>query len=435
MGEGFIFDHNKCVNCKACSAACILYNEWTVEPRNILTYNAEAVSLLPVINISLACNHCESAACMDGCPSLAYSRDPLSGAVLLDRKKCIGCKYCQWNCPFDAPKFDSINKTIEKCNLCYNSLIEGRSPACASACPTGALTFGSMSETAGNIPYPWFPDTNLKPAIEFTSTRFATLQIVPEAERRQQKQEVYPKNISQETSLVIFSFLSVLSVVTLINAFIGGTFTGNLLTVPLLFLAGIVSLFHLGQKNRSWRALANLKKSPLSREIAAFIVYFSLSVATAVFRLPILMVVSSVAGLLFLIMIDSVYIYSDKSRSVVMHSGQTFISALLIVSFLSGLTLPFIFLAAVKLISAGNNLFRKQEDKYFIIRFMRLAFLVLPAVAMISKNSHLEFLTIFVFLTGEVFDRILFYADFKPLNINILIREHYNADKNEKERS
>jgi DMSO reductase anchor subunit len=66
---------------------------------------------------------------------------------------------------------------------------------------------------------------------------------------------------------------------------------------------------------------------------------------------------------------------------------------------------------------------------------MRLAFLILPAVAMISKNSPLEFLTIFVFLTGELFDRILFYADFKPLNINILIREHYNADKNEKERS
>jgi hypothetical protein len=118
-----------------------------------------------------------------------------------------------------------------------------------------------------------------------------------------------------------------------------------------------------------------------------------------------------------------------------MHSGQTFISALLIVSFLSGLTFPFIFLGAVKLLSPGNNLLRKKDDKYFIIRFLRLAFLILPAIAMISKNSHLEFLTIFVFLTGELFDRILFYADFKPLNINTLISEHSNAEKNEKKRS
>jgi DMSO reductase anchor subunit len=160
-----------------------------------------------------------------------------------------------------------------------------------------------------------------------------------------------------------------------------------------------------------------------------------LSVAAAVFRLPSLLVISSVSGLVFLIMIDSVYIYSDKSKSVVMHSGQTFISALLVVSFLSGLTLPFIFLGAIKLISAGNHLFSKQDDKYFIIRFLRLAFLILPAIALISKNSYLELMTIFVFLTGELFDRILFYADFKPLNINILISEHRNADKNEKERS
>jgi len=372
---------------------------------------------------------------MDGCPSLAYTRDPLSGTVLLDRRKCIGCKYCQWNCPYDAPKYDSINMTIAKCNLCYTSLNQGGSPACSSACPTGALTFGPMSKPAVNTTYPWFPDTKLKPAIEFTSTQLRTLQIIPESERRLSKQEIHPKNISQEISLIIFSFLSVLSVATLITAFIQGTFSGNMISVTVLFLAGIVSLFHLGQKNRSWRALSNLKKSPLSREIAAFIIYFTLSVATTVFRLPLLLVISSVAGLLFLIMIDSVYIYSDKSKSIVMHSGQTFISALLIVSFLSGLTLPFIFLGAIKLISAGNSLLRKQDDKYFIIRFLRLAFLILPAIALISKNSHLEFLTIFVFLTGELFDRILFYADFNPLNINTLIRECNNADKNEKERS
>jgi DMSO reductase anchor subunit len=251
----------------------------------------------------------------------------------------------------------------------------------------------------------------------------------------QSVQEMQPKGISQDLSLVIFSFLSVLSVSTLIAGFIRGTFSGNMISVSVLFLAGLVSLFHLGQKRRSWRAISNIKKSPLSREIAAFIVYFTLSVATTAFRLPLLLVISSVTGLVFLIIIDSVYIFSDKNRSIVMHSGQTFISALLIASFLSGLTLPFIFLGALKLISPCNNLFRKQDDKYFIFRFLRLAFLIVPAIAMISKNSHLEFLTVLIFLAGESFDRILFYTDFKPLNINTLITEYSNADKNEKERS
>src|SRR5512133_736522 len=102
MRKGFIVNTSKCVDCKACSAACIIENGWMVKPRNIYTYNSTAEQLFSLINLSLACNHCESAACMDGCPASAYSRDLVTGAVILDEKKCIGCRYCQWNCPYDA---------------------------------------------------------------------------------------------------------------------------------------------------------------------------------------------------------------------------------------------------------------------------------------------------------------------------------------------
>ena len=51
MRNGFIFNHTRCVNCNACSAACILENGWTVHPRNIFTYNSEAENVLPVINL------------------------------------------------------------------------------------------------------------------------------------------------------------------------------------------------------------------------------------------------------------------------------------------------------------------------------------------------------------------------------------------------
>jgi len=163
MREGFIFNHNKCVSCKACSAACILENGWAISPRNIYTYNSEAESSLHLINLALACNHCESAVCMVGCPSSAYKRDPVTGAIILDEIKCIGCRYCQWNCPYDAPKYDHEKKTITKCNLCYNGLKTGRQPACSSACPTGALRFGQLSLQKSYTYYSWFPGKNLEP--------------------------------------------------------------------------------------------------------------------------------------------------------------------------------------------------------------------------------------------------------------------------------
>jgi len=48
-------------------------------------------------------------------------------------------------CPFDVPKFeyDKTIPKIAKCTLCPERLREGRPPACAEACPQGAVAFGS----------------------------------------------------------------------------------------------------------------------------------------------------------------------------------------------------------------------------------------------------------------------------------------------------
>ena len=41
---------------------------------------------------------------------------------------------------------------------------------------------------------------------------------------------------------------------------------------------------------------------------------------------------------------------------------------------------------------------------------------------------------IFIFLIGELLDRILFYIDFDPMNINNMINEQLNIVRDEKKR-
>ena len=437
MRKGFIFNHNKCVGCKSCSAACVLENSWSVQPRNIYTFNSEAEPLLQLINLTLACNHCESAVCMKGCPTSSFEREPLTGAIIFDEMKCIGCRYCQWNCPYDAPKYDSVKKIITKCNLCYSGLIEGRQPACSSACPTGALSFGKLSGQKSDNAYSWFPNKNLDPAIEFTAgENNDPLRIIPENIYKSEiTNTVYKKkSISKELSLIVFSFLSTISVATLISSIFTGVYPERTVFITVIVLAGLASFFHLGKWLRSWRSVSNLKNSPLSREIAFYLIYLTFSFIAVFFQLPLFLISSSVIGLVLLLIIDSVYIYADKRKYVRLHSGQTFLSALLIVSFLSGAVFPFIFIAIIKLAASVYSLLVKKMNNNFEIRFLRIAFLIITGISLISHNSYPDLITISIFLTGELFDRIIFYIDFNPLNINALINSQLNIERDEKKR-
>jgi DMSO reductase anchor subunit len=152
-------------------------------------------------------------------------------------------------------------------------------------------------------------------------------------------------------------------------------------------------------------------------------------------NLPALLIASSISGFILLLLIDSVYIYTDRSRSVILHSGQTFISALIIISFISGSVLPFVFMALIKLgLSCYNQRVKRLNYSDFTLRFLRIAFLVVPGLNLILHNSHSDIFIIIIFLSGELIDRILFYNDFKPLNINTLINKQFKIERDEKKR-
>ena len=327
---------------------------------------------------------------------------------------------------------------MNKCNLCYSGLIEGRQPACSSACPTGALKFGQMTNPDSGIAYNWFPDKKLNPSIEFTSIQSSPLlKIIPEyvhgAADSEPSNEI--KNISAELSLIIFSFLATLSVSVVVSSFIRGLFPEKKILIPLILLTGMISFFHLGRKLRSWRSVINLKNSPLSREIAGFIVYSGVSFIAMFYSLPGFLIAALITGLIFLLLIDNVYLYADRSKSVILHSGQTFASALIIASFITGLILPFIFMALIK---SGLTIYsltsRKPNRVYFGIRFLRMIFLIIPGISLITHNSFPDMGITFIFLIGELIDRFLYYLDFNPLSISTLIKDQSNIMKDEKKR-
>jgi Fe-S-cluster-containing dehydrogenase component/DMSO reductase anchor subunit len=428
MAEGFIFNQDKCVGCNACSAACILENRWPFSPRTIFTFNSNVLPSLPLINISLACNHCKKAVCLECCPSASFYKDLATGAIVIDDSKCIGCRYCQWNCPYDAPKYIRATRVIGKCNLCYPRLHDDLMPACTIACPTGALDYGKLTEkTVENIPS-WFPENNLEPAVELTGNKNnLPLKIYPQLlfENEQESQPEEEPGILREWSLIAFSFLTTLSVAQIISAFVDGIYPQKFKFLSLIIIAGFLSLFHLGKKVRAWRAVINLRSSPISMEIGLFILYSLSSGSAVILHLPFLLIASSLVGLILLATIDRVYLFSDKRESVFIHSGQTFITALLIVSFLTGKILPFIFIAVVKLAESIYSLSINRNDSLkFGIGFLRSAILILTGTSMIVKISYPENGVILLFLAGEFLDRILFYINFKPMNINRLINSH-----------
>lgn len=430
IAPGFIHNLETCVGCHACVIACA--NENGLGPdqfwRQIVTHNPAHHPDVPVYHLSTACNHCLDAPCMDGCPAVAIERHSATGAVLIDDAKCIGCQYCSWVCPYDAPRFNETTGIMSKCTLCHPRLLNGLQPACTSMCPTGALSFGEPSTVAGVAPN-GYPKFDVRPSIAFLPMTGRSPQPAPPGAEIPSSAQVdawtaleesglpgSKTTLKREWPLAAFTFIGI----ALVSWVLSAGFGGRGIDPAVFLLAGLggmgLSMLHLGQKARAWRAVLNVRRSWLSREVAAYPVFLvtaalwsAVDPANDVWRM-----VAVVAGFFFLICVDGVYTamarlwrskWDDRGSPVSAAFLGGLIGANVLIAFVFG---AIRFIGFVDRVQLQSKQRRTGFEPAWIVGRIGLGF-VLPMLVW-GPDDAPTLAAVAAALAGECIDRLHFYA-------------------------
>ncbi len=157
-----LIDVSKCIGCKACQSACIEWNDTHPDVEENVGVYENPHDLTPDMFTLMrfseyvnpegdlewlirkdGCMHCEDPGCLKACPAPGAIVQYSNGIVDFVSANCIGCGYCVSGCPFDVPRIHKTAHVSKKCTLCSDRVAVGQGPACAKACPTQAITFGT----------------------------------------------------------------------------------------------------------------------------------------------------------------------------------------------------------------------------------------------------------------------------------------------------
>lgn len=173
---GMGIDIDKCIGCGLCIEACKTENNVPKEPFFCRTWveryivkkdgsvTVESIEgrkgkpetagdgpdVLRSFFVPKLCNQCAHPPCVQVCPVGATFATE-DGVVLVDSKRCIGCRYCIQACPYGARYLHPETRTADKCTFCYHRIVKGLLPACVEVCPTQARIFGDLKSMASRL--------------------------------------------------------------------------------------------------------------------------------------------------------------------------------------------------------------------------------------------------------------------------------------------
>jgi formate dehydrogenase iron-sulfur subunit len=169
---GFFTDTTVCIGCKACQVACHQWNDLPAghgqrTPLPVLSGNSyDNTGSFSDVNwrhvkfieqfsadfhrssaawlmMSDVCKHCVNAPCLEVCPTSAILRTEFD-TVYINEPACNGCRDCITACPFGVIHMSETRHVAQKCTFCYDRLQNNLTPACAQACPTQSIRFGTI---------------------------------------------------------------------------------------------------------------------------------------------------------------------------------------------------------------------------------------------------------------------------------------------------
>ncbi len=425
---GFTLDLNRCTGCRACELACSTENDlgfgrsW----RRIETFNTERDPRAAHHHLSIACNHCENAPCVAACPARAITRDVSTGVVTLNPDRCMGCRYCAWACPFEAPTFDEAAGLMGKCTLCPDRTAEGGRPACVEACPTDALGVGNLDSPGLMDSAFGFPETMAEPSMRFKPLRAGAEPLettwtvdaeVLAAFDAAKRLKIAGGNLRHEWPLLVFT-LAAAALVAFQTALVFGAGVPRLILALMATVAAGVSTLHLGRPERAWRAMTGFGSSWLSREIVmygAFVGLLCLQVVAP--NVDGVAQTAALVGWLALFAVDRVYDPVRRPRTMPIHSADVLGMAALLTAVLLGHVLVVLVIAGMRLLLFGlrQTAFRPSSPQ----GWAKTAIRVLPPAAgltlmAVGGNTWTPLILISI---GEIVDRLFFYLELQPTTI------------------
>jgi Fe-S-cluster-containing dehydrogenase component len=140
-----VHDPAICSGCRTCEIICAVYNEG-IASSALSRMQWDKKLMDATITDIMTCKQCAGPECVAVCPTKALHVDAATGARVIDKELCVGCRLCLNACPVEPKRirYNAAENICFKCNLCDGD------PQCVKYCPTGALSASWIEQEDGS---------------------------------------------------------------------------------------------------------------------------------------------------------------------------------------------------------------------------------------------------------------------------------------------